>query len=555
MQMMMKKKEKKFMKKEKRKKRKMGRTTNMNMNTSMSMKKRKKKKTTTRMMGTKTTKTNSSNFKMIQMIPITKHRKKQSKKTIQMRKAIRELDEFDGASYVANEMTEEEMDEMDKDPVMMEVEKESSTLMVTENDFKGIDLENLEEALEEEESLMDAFTGPDAFPDNDDDIYPKGLTKEDMAELDESRQTINRLKKELAEGTIIENKLLLMDEQAMWESLNNGTQYEIMTCLDHMEHGGSDEPLKWLMFDLAFNVTNLILSSVKYNPEAPVLLSHWYPQLTAYERYGYVRAMDFDFTHDDVQSANLDELYHYWSNLGYDEPPKKHPSETGIVTWDREGLDDDERELAALENWYDEVYEEDFENHYFDDEDFTPEQNVFDKNFGGDISKESTKFMAEREDLEKQFNKMYPEADESEIEEHTDKYGRVVNYTVAPDQELEEQFRGHLVVATGPILQDVEIAASITSRMAAEFGKKVFVETRVLNHVREDDHLFEVWLESYEIDLLHSKRKATYSSQEWDGPSVVDDKQMDYLVERVGHLISDDFRYSYRMFDWDFVGQ
>jgi hypothetical protein len=65
---------------------------------------------------------------------------------------------------------------------------------------------------------------------------------------------------------------------------------------------------------------------------------------------------------------------------------------------------------------------------------------------------------------------------------------------------------------------------------------------------REEDNVFEIWLESYEIDLLHSKKRATsVGTQDWTGPAEVDDAQIDYLTERVRFLISDDARYSYRM--------
>lgn len=75
------------------------------------------------------------------------------------------------------------------------------------------------------------------------------------------------------------------------------------------------------------------------------------------------------------------------------------------------------------------------------------------------------------------------------------------------------------------------------------------METRVLGHARKEDNVYEIWLESYEIDLLHSKRQAFINSKVWTGPSEVDDSQLNYLVDRVKELISDDSRYSYRMDD------
>ena len=75
------------------------------------------------------------------------------------------------------------------------------------------------------------------------------------------------------------------------------------------------------------------------------------------------------------------------------------------------------------------------------------------------------------------------------------------------------------------------------------------METRVLGHARKEDNVYEIWLESYDIDLLHSKRQAFINSKVWTGPSDVDDSQLNYLVERVKELISDESRYSYRMDD------
>lgn len=75
------------------------------------------------------------------------------------------------------------------------------------------------------------------------------------------------------------------------------------------------------------------------------------------------------------------------------------------------------------------------------------------------------------------------------------------------------------------------------------------METRVLGHARKEDNVYEIWLESYDIDLLHSKRQAFINSKVWTGPSDVDDSQLNYLVDRVKELISDESRYSYRMDD------
>ena len=49
----------------------------------------------------------------------------------------------------------------------------------------------------------------------------------------------------------------------------------------------------------------------------------------------------------------------------------------GIIEWDESELDDEEREMLALENWYDEVFNEDEQNLLFDDETFQAKDNVF----------------------------------------------------------------------------------------------------------------------------------------------------------------------------------
>jgi len=56
--------------------------------------------------------------------------------------------------------------------------------------------------------------------------------------------------------------------------------------------------------------------------------------------------------------------------------------------------------------------------------------------------------------------------------------------------------------------ENLELSAGITKCMKQEFGKQVFVETRVNWHAKRDDNVHEIWLESWDIDLLHSKRQA-----------------------------------------------
>ena len=130
--------------------------------------------------------------------------------------------------------------------------------------------------------------------------------------------------------------------------------------------------------------------------------------------------------------------------------------------------------------------------------------------------------------------------------EYREMLGKEIKYDYDHDPEFEEQFRGHVVVACTGDDSDLEIAEKITLALTGKFGKQVFVETHVITHAREEDNVFEVWIESYDVELLHSKKRATTGTSGWTGPADCDDKQIDYLVDRVGFLISDDARYSYK---------
>jgi hypothetical protein len=78
----------------------------------------------------------------------------------------------------------------------------------------------------------------------------------------------------------------------------------------------------------------------------------------------------------------------------------------------------------------------------------------------------------------------------------------------------------------------------------------VYVETRVYSHARQEDNLYEIWLESYDIELLHSRRGALYNAKQWFGPADVDDEQLDNIVERIRYMISDECRYSYDLHEF-----
>ena len=90
---------------------------------------------------------------------------------------------------------------------------------------------------------------------------------------------------------------------------------------------------------------------------------------------------------------------------------------------------------------------------------------------------------------------------------------------------------------------DLETAEKITEQMEKEFGNSIYTETKIYKHTMEANNIFEVWLESYEIDLLHSKKRSFMGVDGWDGwdgKAEVDDDQMNYLVKEISKLISKD---------------
>ena len=125
--------------------------------------------------------------------------------------------------------------------------------------------------------------------------------------------------------------------------------------------------------------------------------------------------------------------------------------------------------------------------------------------------------------------------------------GQTFEYDVVRDEEFIRDFRGHVIIACTGHDADLEIAERITVRFQQEFGKQVYVETRVMALAREDDNVYEIWIESYDIELLHSKKRAMANIKGWTGPAEIDDAQIEFLTNRVRFLISDDARYSYRL--------
>jgi len=468
--------------------------------------------------------------------------------------------------YIMNGMTEEEREELEQDVDLQEVEKilsKNNKMLLTEKDLKeiliededgksvGIDPKAIVEAGSfDDDRGLDAFPRSDVEEDGENLVYPSegAFTEKDLVELDDQLAAYRAAREELANQTYFGegHTMAYMDVEKDWPRLSNETQDEIMDVIENSNTMACPEPEMWLMYDLNFNVTNLILASFKHNAEAPIMFTQWMPQLEVYNRYADQRAKNFEWTWDDVEAADVSELRRYYEGIGYDHIPKKDPSETGIIALDTTPIDDEEREMLALENWMDEVYNEEADNLLFDDESFEPRDNVFDPDYGTSSSDKSSaleeKFMREYEAFEREFSE--------ESQEWRDQFATVEKFEHRDDPEGQEAFRGHLVVAIGPIDEDMEVAERIHERMKEEFGKAVFVETRVMGHVRAEDNVFEVWLESYEIDLLHSKRQAFINSKLWTGPSAVDEEQLEHLVERVRYLISDDARYSYRFSDY-----
>jgi hypothetical protein len=447
--------------------------------------------------------------------------------------------DFDVLDFIRNEMTPELADAFENTPFMKEVKERTKNMELTEEDVADLDLEK---ELDNVSDLMD------------DDPYPRheegeinlleqgnGLTDDDMEELDNTWKMIRERTQEEPW-----DKVMLRAEKDL-DGLSSETIEELDACLEEIG-GSSYNATKWLLYDLDFNVTNLMLAAVKHNREAPILFQHWYPQLLTYSRYKSAQERDFDFTWDDVENADISELERYYAGMGYDEIPQKAPAETGIIEFDY--LDEEELKMAAFQDWVTEVYNPEWDRKDFDDDEWRDEDNVFSDFYEPPQHPDLPTFDDAQEDIENWREEVGTDeelADNPEGRKYRDFLAREVDYEVVEDEEFEKEFRGHLVVACTGNDSDLEIAEKITLRMDKEFGKKVYVETRVIGHAREEDNVFEVWLESYEIDLLHSKKRATSNTKDWYGPAECDDAQIDYLVERVGFLISDDARYSYRM--------
>lgn len=461
---------------------------------------------------------------------------------------------FDATSFMLNEMTEEMMEQMDQMPFIQEARERAKNIEISETDLEGVDLE---EELAQTSDLLD-----DEYPrheEGEENVLAKniGLTDDKMEEAD---RTWKRMRETLAEepwdrvGTRAE---------LGFEGLSNETLEEMAAAWEVTDRRAPYNYTKWFLYDLDFNVTNLVLAAVKHNREAPIFFSHWYPQLTTYSRYEDARERNFDFTYDDVEKADLAELERYYKGMGYDEIPEKAPAETGMIEF--EYLDEEEIKMAAFEEWIKDVYNPEWDRKDFDDDDITDEDNIFSTAFvprkhpelptPARVQKQIEIHLqgagVDVDDDEIDYEEIYKDMEPEEIEhiENLKEYRDYIqdNFYTAVDKDTEynEEFRGKLVVACSGEDSDLEIAEKITLAIGKAYGEQVYVETQVIGAARDEDNVFEVWLESYNIDLLHSKRRATSNTADWDGPAECDDSQVDYLVETVGFLISDDARYSY----------
>jgi len=455
--------------------------------------------------------------------------KKLVEETISRRQQVEEDKNFNAADYIMNHMTKEQADAIENWSVQQEVNRiGNKAFNIDREDLEGVDME---EAMASTPDLMDDDPYEDEGEQN---ILGTGINDGDLKKLDEAWKTINKVTR--AEPW---DKITHTADTFDVESLANETRDEMNAAL--LEIGGSAyNCTRWLIYDLNFNVSNLILAAVKHNPEAPILFQHWYPQLMTYERYQMARDRDFNFTWVDVENADMEELERYYLGFGYTEIPDKAPVETGIISF--EDLDEDEIKMAAFENWMNEVYNPEWDRKDFDDDSFRDEDNVFSPFFEDPQHPDLPTFEDTQEDLEE-----WEEEAADEPQAYREFMGKNFEYTNAQTEEFEREFRGHVVIACCPLDEDLEIAEKITAKMVAALGEQVFVETRVIAHAREEDAVFEVWLESYDIDLLHSKKRASSGSHGWTGPVECDDAQIEYLVEEVRFLISDDARYSYRV--------
>ena len=471
------------------------------------------------------------------------------------KKIIRDQVEEDGITDAMDKTLDEFFEENLTKEELKELEEKAKAYEISQGDIDEVTEEDIEEVAAE----FDGLEGEDAFPEDGPALEAAAATNEMLVSIDDAAKEYYAKKKAIEDGTDEEcSKFDALDEEEELFKLNSTDpdQYaQLLYTIKEMEEDDRPmyKPEKMLIYDLQFNMTNIFLAACKHNPDAPIILPQWLYQMEVYERYATDQERNFEFTWDETESVDMSELEKYWQGLGYDEIPTRDPSETNII--ELETPDDDEIQMSHMQEWMKEVYDPEFDEVFFDDDDFMPYDSVYSEEF---YEKETPKDIIEWDEMISDINKSLEEGDatEEEAEENLKFVEKLVeskNFTerITYDSPEGREFQGHLVVACSALDADLEIAEKITTRMNEAFGLKVFVETRVYGHAKPEDFLFEVWLESYDIDLIHSKRKATLSSTTWDGPPECDDAQIDYLVDQVGYLISDDHRYSYRIFEYE----
>jgi hypothetical protein len=295
-------------------------------------------------------------------------RNKLIEETAERRKEKGGYEDFDPLDYLCNNMTVEEAEAFDKLELQKETEKQAAPFMV----LGPQDVENLDIA-KEVFKVTDLYDDDPYIPSGETDFLGTGVTDDDMKAMDDAWKSVNEaLQREPW------NKVDAKAEAWHSSKVDNRTLSEMYQAIEYIEGSSYDFP-KWLVYDLDFNVTNLMLAAVKHNPDAPIFLMHWYAQLLFYSRYQHARDINFEFTHEDVKNADIEELERYYLGFGYDEIPKKAQGETGLISV--EEMDEEEVKMAAFESWMKDVYNPEWDKLDFDDEDLKDENNVFSDNF------------------------------------------------------------------------------------------------------------------------------------------------------------------------------
>lgn len=430
---------------------------------------------------------------------------------------------------------------------------------------------SVNQKMKENNKDFDAEIDADEYPENDDEIYSKlskagNVTREGLVSLESEYNTLLQNQKELfesddnenARGGLLKNIDFIIDDEYILSSDNTDLSEQVkqeIFNVDYWAESDEDPELltireqrRRLIYDLDYNVTNLFLSSVKVNPDAPLLLENWLLALRNQTKYEYVRDNHFNFTWDEVHQANVTELHQYYINAGFDSTPTNNSTDLAqnnpMVEWDESSLTFEEEQMLAFENWMDAVYQ-DVDDICLDDEDFMPHDNPAAVDLDTVVSQQNTNTSTTVNPMIKDVQE-FEEKYEHMSQDWRDQYVKRYQYQVEEQDEKNKDFRGHLVIACSPSDDDLTIAEKLTLRMEKSFGTQVFVETRVVGHAKLEDNLYEIWLESWDIDLLFSKRSAVFNPREWDGPREVTDEYIDELVDQVKFLTSDDARYSYR---------